>query len=94
MPTFDFLGYSAAERDQLISNIKPVLAKLEFSKDIVFICRQDQGSKVLDLNDESKPFVRIYTRQETRAKILMDVLKNFFDIEILYLAYFQEQVPN
>ena len=89
MPDFDFIGFNQQKADELIEKITPVLKKLSFANDIVFIRRAYYEFKVIQLKDgEEAPFVRIYTRSEERAQILIEKLKYFFDIEIIFIGHF------
>jgi hypothetical protein len=94
MPDFDFIGYPQNKIDELIETITPVLKTLSFADDIVFIRRYQEDSKVIQLKGGEAPFVRIFTRSDERAQQLTEKLKHFFDIEIIFIAYFTPQVNN
>lgn len=88
MPDLDFIGFQESQVDKLIKEMKPVLKSLSFMKDIVFIRYNNQSSKVVQLKGGEAPFLRIYTRSSERASILTEKLKQFCDIEVIYIAMF------
>ena len=90
MPDLDFIGFSEQYTTKLIKKMKPTLESLPFHEDIVFI-RNGYDSSVIKLDNSEAPFLRIYTRSPERAKILTESLKEFCDIEIIYIAMFTEK---
>jgi len=88
MPDIEFIGFEEKDIDSNLSKIIPLLQELEFRDHIVFIRKKNINSSVIDLKGKSQPFVRIYTRSKDRARILIDLLKSFFDIEIIYIGEF------
>lgn len=92
MPDIEFIGYTNDEIDALVETITPELKNLEFNEHIVFI-RKETTSTVIRLNGGEDPFVRIFTRSKERAKVLTDLLANYFDVEIILIEMFTRHKP-
>ncbi len=92
MPDLEFIGYSVPEREKLIREFTPRLQKLEFAPHIVFVRKDDSPTSVHEMvSSEEVPFLRIFTRSESRAKVLTETLKDLCDVEVIYIGMFTPQ---
>jgi hypothetical protein len=92
MPTFDFIGYSDAEVEVLLSALIPLLRQLPFADDIVFIQRPSgEQTRVIDLNGSEQPFIRVSTRMRERADILSRLISPYSDVETTEIWHFQQR---
>ena len=89
MPTFEFFGHSQENTQQLISQIKLRLAKVEFCNAIVFVVSSDER-KVIDWNRKEQPFIRIYSRSTERLKVLVESLNDLSDIETVLIGFYEK----
>jgi site-specific recombinase XerD len=85
MAALELIGYTNEQTQDLKEKISPHLVDLEFKKDIVWVHEVENYSRVIDLNNNSRPFLRVYTRSRERAFILRDRINYLFDIEVIYI---------
>ncbi|PVZ08214.1 methyltransferase domain-containing protein [Actinomycetospora cinnamomea] len=90
MPTIEMHGQGFEECQSLIEEIKFRVADLDFRDQIVV---QSVPGSVMELDGTSRPFIRIYTRQELRASALRDRLLDLVDIEVVYIEFFERMFP-
>lgn len=80
MPSIEFLGYDKTEQSELEQTLKQDLKDLNFSHEIVFVIFDSQ---VRDLAGNSQAYLRISTRNEDKANILLERLQHYADVEFI-----------
>ncbi|WP_405606524.1 hypothetical protein [Streptomyces sp. NBC_00076] len=85
MPTIEFFGMQREERDALEKRVRELLAEEEFREHCVFVTAA--GSRVLDWQGRSRPFVRVSTRSEQRAERFRKLLRDTCDLEIVRIDF-------
>ena len=85
MPSIELLGYADGEREQLECVLRAELEQLPFAHEIVFI---GYRSDVTDMKGNRQAFLRIVTRNEEKARILIDRLQWLADVEFVKASEF------
>jgi len=85
MAALELIGYTQKETKDLISQISLLLDNLEFAKDVVWITH-DAFVTVVDFKGVKKPFLRIYTRSQDRANVLITHINFLCSIEVIYIG--------
>lgn len=83
MPSVELLGYGEEEGRKLEAALRDNLADLDFCNEIVFIHFQ---STISGFRGDRQSYIRVCTRNEDKARILMDRLKRFADVEFIRAA--------
>lgn len=80
MPSIEFLGYDNAAQCELEQALKTDLSDLTFSHEIIFVLFESQ---VRDLAGNTQAYLRVSTRNEEKANILLKRLQKFADVEFI-----------
>jgi hypothetical protein len=83
MPSVELFGYSDSEVDELLPTLREELKDLEFYNEVVYIVFQ---SRVIDYQGKEQAFLRVYTRNEEKAAVLMKRLQKLADVEYIKSA--------
>ncbi len=83
MPSVELLGYGDEEGSKLEVALRDNLADLDFRNEIIFI---RYHSHISDFQNNEQSYLRVCTRNEEKANILMQRLKQFADVEFIKAA--------
>lgn len=83
MPSVEFFGYNHSEVDELLPKLQGELKDLDFYEEVVYIVFQ---SRVIDCQGNEQGFLRVYTRNEEKAAVLMKRLQKYADVEYIKSA--------
>lgn len=80
MPSIEFLGYEKTAQNELEQTLRLDLNDLPFSHEIVFVLFDSQ---VRDLAGNTQAYLRVSTRNEDKANILLERLQKYADVEFI-----------
>ncbi len=80
MPSIEFLGYTHEEGEALKAKLKTALNELPFREQVMFVF---YPSVVEGFDGSNQPYLRVSTRNEEKAMVLMQELKAFADVEYM-----------
>lgn len=83
MPSIELLGYGKAEREKIEEAIRKDLADLDFYNEIVFVAYH---AEVNDIRGNKQTYLRVCTRNESKAGVLMARLMKYADVEFIKSA--------
>ena len=78
MPSIELLGYSESELQKMQTDLREELRDIEFCKEIVFVAYRTEVSGFFG---ERQAYLRVSTRNEVKARVLMERLKKYADVE-------------
>ncbi len=84
MAAIEFIGFSLSKETHIKKAIFHEINKLPFKNHVVFI--GNKRTMAIDLDGNKKKFVRFYTRNACRAKLLSIIFKKYFSLEVVLIT--------
>ncbi len=80
MPSIELLGYTNSQRETLEKDLRDDLGDLPFCHEIVFVY---YSSEVFGFKGDQQQYLRVSTRNQQKADVLLERLKKYADVEFL-----------